>query len=275
MSNSTSPDERSPNTTTWRFFRPIIVVSAEIASLLVILGSAFSIVIHSILFRKWGLNFLSIVSVNDLILSAIDVVFILFTFYFLFYPVGIFSYSFSKWCSDRIPSIFLFTSYIAIICGWVGIFILFPMTQELNRFAEIFPTSWMYFFIAVGAFIVGAGVQKNISENLGWQSANAFIVLFVFVACSLTALFSFYEGKTDLFVRLEKPIEGCHRPKAVWIGSQSIVARCYLWENESYKIGRYFIVERSEALLLSPGTWDQQFYLDPRISLKPDHSQEN
>jgi len=251
-------DDRRRAVPWWKQFRPIIVVTAEISSLLLVVGALLSVALNTVLFARWDINFLSVATPGDILMSGLNILRRTIVWLLLMFPGAIVIFFFTRRFlagDDRTLRSRVITSILMVL--WLVLF--WASFRAVNFRHWNYPMEGnysLYLTVIVATTIVAFAVAvltKRPSRGVLFTTiaGSAFLTVSIY-----SVIYRIPEGDYLLFVKMNPPISGCVDPRAEWIGLDTVVARCTKLDGER---GQYFVVARSSVILLSPTTKQEEW----------------
>lgn len=251
-------DDRRRAVPWWEQFRPIIVVTAEISSLLLVAGALLSVALNTALFGRWDINFLSVATPGDILMSGLNILRRTIVWLFFTSPVAIVIF----FSTRRILAVDNRALYVRVIVLFLALMwlVLFCASFRESDFRHwnypVEGNESLYLTVIVAVATVAFAVAV-LSKRPSRDATFATIAGSLFLTVSIySIIYRIPEGDHLLFVKINPSISGCIDPRAEWIGLDTVVARCTKRDGEP---GQYLVVARDSVILMSPTTKQEEF----------------
>lgn len=227
--------------------RSIIGLAAEILALLGAVGFAGAIIVNTLVFRDWRLNFIQIASSSDVLMTGFDggLRFVLIAIILMAPPVAVYlaradRYVPVKQRSYAVMACLVFSLILMVVL--IDFIARASSTQSLGLYWRVLIVSAIDGGIAMAAvlqfLLIEADSRENSSErklffglSMRWLSSPYPLVILVMIVISgsqeLSAVVSKYEttGYLGSPHYMASPPFGCEG-KVLWIGERALVITC-------------------------------------------------
>lgn len=223
-SSARTAASKDGNSTIWNWLSPFLGHLAQALSFAGLIAFVSAIALNSLLFRMWGLSFLQLASISDVILSGLQLAFLLLV------PIGFgllgwwaVGHARRRWPGDRAKLSWL----VLLASAVIGL----PLLNQ---------TGWVSgdttLFVAVLSFVT-IGLARAASDGMIPTPESARgrrILIWLWIVLALFQGVLLAVGQFSLVVRegmvgakLAAPIvAGCAAPTVMWIGERTVVIRC-------------------------------------------------
>ncbi|WP_069337162.1 hypothetical protein [Sphingobium yanoikuyae] len=213
--------------------RPILALTAEIASLLGIIGFILGVWLNISVFKHWNLQFLMVATPADVVMSGLQIFqYLVFGIVFAIFMLAfmLMASKISFFSEPMMIIVWTFIGALLLVAG-TAIAIMFPASM-----AQYFPPDFEFACVGIGLATIHMFRrmrQANPSlESYGtwqlrtlWIGTACMILLGIRHTADDVAKIGFYSfGQNPTLI--DPTLPGCAAPKLYWSGERSIVVQC-------------------------------------------------
>ena len=227
--------------------RSIIGATGELIALLAVLGFAASIIVNTLVFRQWRLNFIQIAASSDVLTTGIDgsLRFVLIALVLMSPAIAVYVARLDRYVPAKLRS------YAIMACLVVSLILIVGIVEFIGRAYSTLAGGLYWHVLIVSAIDGGISmaavlqfllIEAESKENPGerklffgfstrWLSSPYPVVILVMILISgsqeLSAILYRYEGAGYLGSPhyMSSPPSGCEG-RVLWIGERALVITC-------------------------------------------------